>query len=71
MYKRQAWCEFHQAFSHLIRNWLALGHQLDELVKNGFLGDYLQEKQGTEDVTAIGGGAGHEVPVHGEIHTIA
>ncbi|XP_068498281.1 uncharacterized protein [Phaseolus vulgaris] len=42
---KNAWCEFHQAFSHLIRNWLALGHQLDELVKNGFLGDYLQEKQ--------------------------
>jgi len=40
-------------------------------VKNGFLRDYLQEKQGTEDVAVIVGGPRHEVPVHGEIHTIA
>ena len=41
---KNAWCEFHQAFDHPIRNCLALGHQLDELVKNGFLAAYLQEK---------------------------
>ena len=41
---KNAWCEFHQAFDHPIRNCLALGHQLNELVKNGFLRDYLQEK---------------------------
>ena len=68
---KNAWCEFHQAFGHPIRNCLALGHQLDELVKNGLLRDYLQEKQGTEDMAATGGGPGHEVPVHGEVHTIA
>jgi len=61
---KNAWCEFHQAFNHPIRNCLALGHQLDELVKNGFLRDYLQEKQMTEDVAVTGGGPGHEVPVH-------
>ncbi|XP_068504401.1 uncharacterized protein [Phaseolus vulgaris] len=48
-----AWCEFHQAFGHPIHNCLALGHQLDELVKNGLLRDYLQEKQGIEDVTGL------------------
>ena len=68
---KNAWCEFHQAFGHPIRNCLALGHQLDELVKNGLLRDYLQEKQGTEDMVATGGGLGHEVPVHDEVHTIA
>ena len=47
---KSAWCEFHQAFGHPIRNCLALGHQLDELVKNHFLRDYLQETQGAEDV---------------------
>jgi len=67
---KNAWCEFHQAFSHPIRNCLALGHQLDELVKNGLLRDYLQEKQGTEDMAATGGGPGHEVLVHDEVHTI-
>jgi len=60
-----------QTYDHPIRNCLALGHQLDELVKNNLLRDYLQEKQETEDVAAIGGGPGHEVPVHGEVHTIA
>jgi len=67
---KNAWCEFHQAFGHPIRNCLALGHQLDELVKNDLLRDYLQEKQGTEDMVATGGGPGHEVPVHGEVHTV-
>ena len=27
---KNAWCEFHQAFGHPIRNCLVLGHQLDE-----------------------------------------
>jgi len=40
---KNAWCEFHQAHGHYIRNCLALAHQLDELVKSGFLKDYLQE----------------------------
>ena len=40
---KNAWCEFHQAYDHPIRNYLSLGHQLDELVKNGFLKDYLLE----------------------------
>jgi len=35
-------------------------------VNNNFLKDYLQEKQGTEDVAMTGGVLGHEVPVHGE-----
>jgi len=42
---KESWCEFHEAFGHHINNCLALGHQLDELVKNGFLKDYLVEKQ--------------------------
>ena len=68
---KNAWCEFHQAFGHPIHNCLALGHQFDKLVKNGFLRDYLQETQGAEDVTATGGDQGHEILMHGEIHTIA
>ena len=41
--RKDSWCEFHEAFGHHINNCLALGHQLDELVKNGFLKDYLVE----------------------------
>jgi len=66
-----AWCECHQAFGHPICNCLASGHQLDELVKNGFLKDYLVESQGTQNLTAPGEDQGHEMPVHSEIHTIS
>jgi len=68
---KDAWCEFHQAFGHPIRNCLALGHQLDELVKSGFLDDYLAESQGTGASVASGEDQGHEMHVHGEIHTIS
>jgi len=40
---KDTWCEFHQAFSHSLHNCLALGFQLDELVRNYFLKEYLQE----------------------------
>lgn len=40
---KNAWCEFHQAYGHAIRNYLSLGYQLDELMKSGFLKDYLLE----------------------------
>ncbi|XP_068466330.1 uncharacterized protein [Phaseolus vulgaris] len=43
--KPDAWCEFHKSFGHSINSCLALGHQLAELVKSGFLKDYLLEKQ--------------------------
>ena len=62
---KEAWCEFHQAFGHPIRNCLALGHQLDELVKSGFLNDYLAEPQRTETSAASGEDQGHEMPIHG------
>ncbi|XP_068503739.1 uncharacterized protein [Phaseolus vulgaris] len=72
--RKESWCEFHEAFGHHINNCLALGYQLDELVKNGFLKDYLVEKQaGRPSGSQPGGSEGqqHEAPVLGEIHTIA
>ena len=68
---KEAWCEFHQAFGHPIRYCLALGHQLDEVVKSGFLNDYLVEAQGTVTQATSGEDQGHEMPIHGEIHTIS
>jgi len=38
---KNTWCEFHQAFGHNLRNFLALRHQLEELVRDGFLKEYL------------------------------
>ena len=68
---KEAWCEFHQAFGHPIRNCLALGHQLDELVKSGFLNDYLVEPQRAKTSAASGEDQGREMPVHNKIHTIS
>ena len=66
---KNAWCAFHQANGHYIRNCLALAHQLDELVKSGFLKDYLQEEP--DDQTLVATDKGHEVPIHGEVSTIS
>jgi len=68
---KNAWCEFHQAYGHPIHNYLALAHQLDELVKCGFLKDYLQEPQKDQALVAVGVDQGHEVSIHGEINTIS
>jgi len=72
--KPDAWCEFHKSFGHSLNSCFALGYQLAELVKCGFLKDYLLEKQaGQSSGSQPAGGEGqqHEVPIHGEIHTIA
>jgi len=66
---KNAWCEFHQAYGQPIRHCLA--HQLDELVKNGFLKDYLQEPHEDQALVAAGIDQGHKVHIHGEINTIS
>jgi len=63
--------EFHQANGHHIRNCLALAHQLDELVKSGFLKDYMQEETDDQTLVAMEADQGHEVPIHGEVNTIS
>jgi len=60
---KNTWCEFHQAYGHAIRNCLSLGYQLDELVKNGFLKDFLLEPQGDQALAATRVDQGHEVPM--------
>jgi len=69
--KKNVWCEFHQAYGHSLHTCLALGHQLAELVKNGFLSDYLRETQGDRESGPPAEDPQHEVPVHGEVHKIA
>jgi len=68
---KDTWCKFHQAFGHSLRNCLVLGYQLDELVRNGFLKEYLLENQGAPTTALPMGDQGHEIPVHGEINTIS
>jgi len=71
--KPDTWCEFHKSFGHSINSCLGLGHQLAKLVKCGFLKDYLLEKQAGQSTGSQPANEGqqHEVPIHGEIHTIA
>ena len=72
--KPDAWCEFHQCFGHNLDSCLSLGYQLDDLVKSGFLNDYLLDRRtgGASSSQPAGGEAQqHEIPIHGEIHTIA
>jgi len=68
---KDAWCEFHQAFGHPIINCLALGHQLEELVKSGFLNDNLVGPSGAATLAAPVEDQAHEMPIHGEVHTIS
>jgi len=68
---KDAWCEFHQAFGHHITNCLALGHQLDELVKSGFLKDYLAGSSAAAALVVPEEDQAYEMPIHGEVHTIS
>ena len=68
---KDSWCEFHEAFGHHINNCLALGHQLDELVKNGFLKDYLVGSAMVAALAVPKEDQAHEMPIHGEVHTIS
>jgi len=68
---KESWCKVHEAFGHHINNCLALGYQLDELVKNGFLKDYLAGAAATTTLAIPKEGQAHEMPIHGEVHTIS
>ncbi|XP_068497852.1 uncharacterized protein [Phaseolus vulgaris] len=69
--RKDSWCEFHEAFGHHINNCLSLGYQLNELVKSGFLKDYLAKLATTVAPPEPAKDQAHEMPVHGEVHTIS
>ncbi|XP_068476734.1 uncharacterized protein [Phaseolus vulgaris] len=69
--RKDSWCEFHEAFGHHVNNCLSLGYLLDELVKSGFLKDYLVEPARTATLPEPAKDQAHEMPVHGEVHTIS
>ncbi|XP_068497736.1 uncharacterized protein [Phaseolus vulgaris] len=68
---KETWCKFHQAFGHQVTNCLALGHQLDELMKSGFLKDYLAGSSAAAALAVPEEDQAHEMPIHGEVHTIS
>jgi len=69
--RKDSWCKFHEAFGHHINNCLSLGYQLDELVRTGFLKDYVAEPATTATLPPPVEEPAHEMPVLGEVHTIA
>ncbi|XP_068498200.1 uncharacterized protein [Phaseolus vulgaris] len=69
--RKDSWCEFHEAFGHHIDNCLSLGYQLEKLVRSGFLKDYVAEPAETPTLPAPTEEQAHEMPVLGEVHTIA
>ena len=68
---KESWCEFHEAFRHHINNCLVLVYQLNELVKTGFLKDYLAGSAATTAMVIPEEGQTHEMPTHREVHTIS
>ena len=69
--RKDSWCEFYEAFGYHIDNCLSLGYQLDELVRSGFLKDYVAEPATTTTLPVPAEEQAHEMPVLGEVHTIA
>ena len=69
--RKDSWCEFHKAFGHHIDNCLSLGYQLDELVRTGFLKDYVAEPATTAALSLPAEEQAYETLVLGEVHTIA
>ena len=69
--RKDSWCKFHEAFGHPIDNCLSLGYQLDELARTGFLKDYVADPTTTATLPPPAEEPAHEMPVLGEVHTIA
>jgi len=44
--RKDIWCEFHKGFGHGVKRCMALGYQLAELLKEGFLKEYLEAEHG-------------------------
>jgi len=49
---------------------IALGHELDDLVKDGFLKEYLKDSQEEPQGEVVLREPVHETPIHGELNTI-
>ena len=68
--RKDSWCKFHSAFMHNVERCIALGHQLADLVKDGFLKKYLEDSQERPQGEAILRESVHETPIHGESNTM-
>jgi len=69
--RKNIWCEFHKAYGHGVEKYLALHYQFSRLLKEGLIHDYVQGDQEGSTGEALAEEQRHEVPIHGEIHTIS
>jgi len=69
--RKDLWCEFHKGLGHSIEQCLALGHQLTELLREGFLKEYLETSLEEPQREATSREQMHEVPINGELNTIS
>jgi len=69
--RKDIWCKFHKGFGHGIERCMALGYQLVELLKDGFLKEYLEVDQGEPHEEVDLRDQAHKVPVHAELNTIS
>ena len=69
--RKEVWYEFHNGFGYDVERCIALGHQLANLVKEGFLKEYLEADQEEPKGEVALRGQAHEILVHGELNTIS
>jgi len=69
--RSDAWCDFHRAYGHRIERCIAPSYQLANLVKEGFLEEYLEVNQEEPKGKAMSTDQTHETPIHGDLNTIA
>ena len=69
--RKDTWCDFHQAFRHGIERCITLSYQLEDLVKEFLLTEYLEVDQKGLHMEAASSDQRHEAPVLGEMNTIA
>jgi len=69
--RRDIWCDFHRAYGHGIKRCITLSYQLANLVKEGFVTEYLEVSQEGSKAKTISSEQKHEASVLGELTTIA
>ena len=69
--RKDIWYEFHKGSGHGIERCMALGYRLAEILKEGFLKEYLEADHGEQQEEVVLRNQPHEIPVHVELNTIS
>ena len=69
--RRDTWCAFHTTYGHDFEWCIAISYQLANLVKDGFLKEYLELSQEESKGETTSMEQTHETLIHGNLNTIA